>query len=61
MNNSDELIRQQMCDLIEGSNMQFRNKMKLLELMDSAFRDHLGVIFLSDKELEEQDILGRSM
>jgi len=52
----EELLRE-----ITDSNMSFQRKVKVLKLMDQAFRNHLGVFFLSDDELEENDMLMRSM
>ncbi len=46
---------------ITDSNMTFQKKMTVLKLLDKAFRKHMGVFYLSDKELEEKDILYRSM
>ena len=46
---------------ITDSNMTFQKKMKVLKLLDEAFRKHMGVFYLSDKELDDNDILYRSM
>jgi hypothetical protein len=46
---------------IELSNMKFKRKMRLLKLLDQAFRKEMGVFYLSDEELESTDILNRSM
>ena len=46
---------------ITDSNMTFQKKMKVLKLLDKAFRKHMGVFYLSDKELEDKDVLFRSM
>jgi len=46
---------------ITDSNMTFQKKMKVLKLLDEAFRKHMGVFYLSDQELEDKDVLFRSM
>lgn len=46
---------------ISNSNMSLQKKMTVFRLLDKAFRKHLGVFYLSDKELEHNDILYRSM
>ena len=46
---------------ITDSNMTFKRKMKVLKLLDKAFRKHMGVFYLSDKELEDKDVIFRSM
>lgn len=53
---ADDLINE-----IIDSKMSFNKKMVVLKLLDKAFRDYLGIIFLSNQELEENDILNRSM
>ena len=54
-------LKEMLLQEITDSNMTFQKKMRVLKLLDQAFRKHLGVIFLSNKELEENDILQRSM
>ncbi len=61
MKNLNTTIREEILTEITNSNMTIQRKMKLMELMDNAFRKYLGVIYLSDKELEDNDILNRSM
>lgn len=46
---------------ITDSNMSFDRKTKVLKMLDTAFRQYLGVIFLSNQELEDADLLHRSM
>jgi len=46
---------------ITDSNMSFNRKMKVLKQLDTAFRKHYGKIYLSDNELNENDMLLRSM
>jgi hypothetical protein len=41
--------------------MTFRKKMEVLNLLDKAFRKYYGKIYLSDSELDMNDILIRSM
>ena len=57
----NQKIKIKLINEITDSKMSFERKMKVLELLDEAFRKHLGVIYLSDKELEQNDILNRSM
>lgn len=54
-------IREDLLHEITNSNMTFERKMKLMRLLDKAFRKYLGVIYLSDAELESNDFLNRSM
>ena len=61
MNNLDKKRRENILNEITNSNMTIQRKMRLMELIDGAFRKYLGVIYLSDKELEQKDILNRSM
>lgn len=46
---------------ITESNMTLRKKMLVLKLLDKAFRKYHGKIYLSDNELDNNDILIRSM
>ena len=50
MNKSKEQLRTQIIHEIDISKMNFNRKMKLLKLLDTAFRKDLGVFYLSDKE-----------
>lgn len=59
MNKTDSL-RKALIDEIEQSGMGLQRKLRIMELMDQAFREHLGVFFLTDEELEKRDILNRS-
>lgn len=54
-------IREDLLHEITNSNMTFERKMKLMRLLDKAFRKYLGVIYLTDAELESNDFLNRSM
>jgi len=57
----EKKIREDLLHEITNSNMTFERKMKLMRLLDKAFRKYLGVIYLSDAELESNDFLNRSM
>jgi hypothetical protein len=57
----NQQLKNKLIDEITNSKMTLERKMKVLELLDDAFRKYLGVIYLSDKELEQNDILNRSM
>jgi hypothetical protein len=61
MKNQNKKIRENILNEISNSKMSFKRKMKMLKLMDVAFRNTLGVFYLSNKELVENDILNRSM
>jgi len=61
MTKQDFKIKEELLNEITNSNMTLQRKMKVMELLDAAFRKYLGVIYLSDKELEKNDILNRSM
>ena len=61
MNNTDTKLAEKIIKEISNSSMTFEKKMVLFRLLDEAFRKHLGVFYLSNKELEEKDILFRSM
>ena len=54
-------IKEDLLNLILGSRMKFEKKMLTMKLLDQLFRKELGVFYLSDKELEDKDILNRSM
>ena len=57
----EKKIREDLLHEITNSNMTFERKMKLMRLLDKAFRKYLGVIYLTDAELESNDFLNRSM
>lgn len=61
MKKLDKELAEKLIIEITESNMTFQKKMTVLKLLDKAFRKHLGVFYLSDKELEDNDILYRSM
>jgi len=61
MTKQDFKIKEELLNEITNSNMTLQRKMKVMELLDAAFRKYLGVIYLSDKEIEQNDILNRSM
>ncbi len=61
MKDSNQKIKEDILNEITNSNMTLQRKMKLMKLMDSAFRKYLGIIYLSDEELSENDLLNRSM
>ena len=61
MKEDNRKIRDDLLDEITNSNMTFERKMKLMRLLDKAFRKYLGIIYLSDEELERNDFLNRSM
>jgi hypothetical protein len=48
-------------DEITDSNMTLRKKMLVLKLLDKAFREYYGKIYLSDSELANNDFLIRSI
>lgn len=61
MKSTDKELAEKMIHEVTNSNMTLQKKMILFKLLDEAFRKHLGVFYLSNKELEENDILFRSM
>ena len=61
MKELDKELAEKMIFEITNSNMSFQKKMKVLRLLDEAFRKYMGVFYLSDNELEDKDILIRSM
>jgi len=61
MKKSNKELAEKLILEITDSNMTFQKKMKVLKLLDTAFRKHMGIFYLSNKELEENDILFRSM
>lgn len=61
MENSKQKLARDLVREITNSNMSFHKKLIVLHLLDTAFREHLGAFYLSNKELEEKDILFRSM
>lgn len=52
-------IRQDLLYEITNSNMTFQRKMKLMRMLDNAFRKYLGVNYLSNEELNTNDLLNR--
>lgn len=54
-------IKKELLDEILDSKMEFNRKMRVMEMLDKLFRKKLGVIYLSDKEIEDNDIMNRSM
>lgn len=52
-------IRQDLLYEITNSNMTFQRKMKLMRMLDNAFRKYLGVNYLSNEELNTNDFLNR--
>ena len=46
---------------ITDSNLTLRKKMLVLKLLDKAFREYYGKIYLSHSELAKNDFLIRSM
>ena len=61
MENVNTQLKDDILHEITHSNMSFERKMKVMKLLDQAFRKYLGVFYLSDQELEDNDILNRSM
>ena len=55
-----DTLRSELLNEIENSGIRLEKKLRLMELMDKAFRQHLGTFFLSNEELEQRDILNRS-
>ena len=53
MKDSDIKLKKELLNEIVNSNMTLKKKMKVLKILDKAFRKYLGVIYLSDKELDE--------
>lgn len=54
-------LKEQILSLVEESRMKLDNKLKLLWLMDKAFKASIGTFYVTDEELEERNILYRSM
>ena len=61
MKNTNKKLIQDLVKGITTSNMSIQKKLVMLELLDKAFRKHFGIIYLSNQELEDNDILFRSM
>ncbi|MBL4593131.1 MAG: hypothetical protein JKX68_04850 [Flavobacteriales bacterium] len=62
MKNSDIKLKEELVKEIVNSNMTLKRKMKVLNILDKAFRKYLGIIYLSDKELDELSLFhNRSM
>jgi len=62
MKDSDIKLKEELVKEIVNSNMTLKRKMKVLNILDKAFRKYLGIIYLSDKELDELSLFhNRSM
>lgn len=61
MKKSDKKLIQDLVNEITISNMNIQKKLVVLKLLDEAFRKYFGTIYLSNIELENNDILIRSM
>ena len=61
MNETDKKLKKELLREISDSRMTVQRKLKIMQLLDQAFRTYMGVIYLSDEELDERDILSRSM
>ncbi len=61
MNKINARLKEDLINEITDSNMTFERKIKVMKLLDFAFRKYLGVIYLSNQELEDNDLLNRSM
>ena len=61
MQKQDIQLRDQILNEILDSDMGFNRKMKVMQLLDQAFRSSLGKFYLSDEELEDNDLMTRSM
>ena len=58
MKNSDIKLKEELLKEIVNSNMTLKRKMKVLNILDKAFRKYLGIIYLSDEELEDIFLFG---
>ncbi len=61
MKQSNAELRDNLLKEVSDANMSLERKMKILQLIDTAFREYMGAVYLSDEELEQNDILSRSM
>ena len=62
MKKSDKKLKENLINEITNSSMTLKRQLKVLNMLDKAFREYLGVIYLSDSELEERNQLhNRSM
>ena len=61
MKNNKQQLKDEFLNEILNSKISFNRKTKILQILDKLFRDKLGIIYLSDKELEDKDIMNRSM
>jgi len=62
MKDSDIKLKEELLNEIVNSNMTLKKKMKVLNILDKAFRKYLGIIYLSDEELDELSLFhNRSM
>lgn len=57
MRNEDEKIKAQLLKEIKDLNISVRKKMRLLRLLDWAFRDNSGLTYFSEKELAKREQL----
>ena len=61
MPKTNKKLAEEIVNEITNSKMSFTKKIAILKLLDKAFRENLGIIYLSNHELEDNDILFRSM
>ena len=54
MTNSDKKLKQDLLNEVLNSKMSLQKKLKVMQLLDVAFRKYLGIIYLSDEELGEK-------
>lgn len=61
MQKANKKLAEDIVNEILNSKMSFTEKLAVLKLFDKAFREYLGIIYLSNQEIENNDILFRSM
>jgi len=61
MKSKDKNIIENIVNEVMLSKIALNKKMTILRLLDKAFRKHHGIIYLSNQELDDNDILFRSM
>ncbi len=61
MKDTDTQLKENLLNEITNSKMTLERKLKVMRLLDEAFRKFMGIIYLTDKEIENNDILNRSM
>ena len=61
MKQTNAELRDNLLKEVSDSNISLERKMKILQLIDAAFREYMGAVYLTDEELEQNDILSRSM